>query len=1309
MLYCRLSFRSILLFMLALVLLPYSLSASATYQTHTSQAIQWLVSQQNSDGSWSGTTEAAQYIQTVEAVQALHSVGYRKSAYYKGVTWLENHAADNADYLARRALALALHGDDVSVGIEQLGAAQNAAVSGRSGWGLSADYLQSPIDTALVLVLNSQFTVANTTNTQAAINYLKSAQLINGGWSVGVETVSDPFSTAWVVKALVPLQAQDAALGVVIANGVNALNSSVTTSSPVYLQSLAAHAALMAGNTAIAQHWLTSVASFQSGNGSWSDSVYDTALVLRAFAAADDVDSISNQTLVSVPDARLRAAINVSLGRNAMDSQYRSDLAQVISLDLRGTDIESLNGLQYAVNLKDLYLDSRFIDVSGLTNIAGLNLHYNDYDAVADNVVMQQDQVVSIPQDALLANDLNVQNQILTVTNVVKTGVGTPSLASGEVTFAPFNAAQTGVDIFKYIITGNAGADFDQVNVTITPVGQTIAGTAANEILFGGIDGSAIDSAAGDDVIYGKSGVLNNIYFGKNDGNDVLFLNNITTSILDALHLKSDIVPLDINFEYFGNDLLMRVAGSASSLLVANVLDNPAVHSPKKLIYSSGQQQTAFGINDYIVRPAPDCQGGGNSCSDILRENFSFIPGDLLGNDFEFGSVSEGYIDTATVYADNVSYGPVYSPNCWVGDCFEIKVENYSLPVNVGYDFRDGGAVPGHAVARFALVAGNSFIGTDKNEFITGRDDSDDMLDGQGGKDFLFGGSGSDAIYFGLYDGEDAMQILDWTQSVDKVVIENSLTFDAVAPYDSNAVFFERVGYALVLRVNGSNDKLRLDYFFANSAIANLAPFGRVEFSDGSHAPMYTSDLIAAATYGATLLGTSGNDYGAGDGSVPVVPDLTGTTDNDVIFGFAGNDRIWGLAGNDALYGGDGDDTLFAGSGSDSLYGDDGDDWLWGGSVATDYSGGAGFDTYGIAPVYGQITIDNLDTTTCVSGCDNPNDNIWFEAGVQAAQVAFSREDDDLKFTTTDGSNTSTTTVLDYFTGDNSELDFRFKENVYGSSGNPIIWDGACIDYDANNAVDNLMLLVDADQDGAPDTARIEYDGSRANSAEYAGCMKNKLMRDMSTTLADTITGFASDDWINARDGNDTVNAEDGNDVIHGGEGDDVLDGSWGNDLLLGEAGNDFLHGGIWGIDRLIGGDGSDTYYINADSSEETIADGDSTVSGAEVDVLVYLDGVTANQLWFYLDDTDGDSVSDDLVIQRIGLSNKVIVENWVDAVSSLQNRIENITVQAGVCTELNNSMIDDLLTIMPLKGNSPTQDFTNVQLAPYWSGVECL
>lgn len=367
---------------LALVIVWASVSAQAAYETNIQGSVAWLSAQQNADGSW-GAGEAVQSVFTAEAVQALGAAGARNGAYYAGLTWLENHAAPNHDLASRRAGALAPVGADVSALLADLQSEQDTARPGRSGWGLTPAYLQAPADTALVLTLLSR-TGAGGIAIQPALDYLQAAQLGPGDWGLGAATTADPFSTALTVRALALWQGQDPGLATVVTNGVTALTAAVGTGAPAHLQALAAQAVLQAGDAAAAQPWLDALATLQAGDGGLGGRLLDTALALRAFAVADGLDAAALRSPVFIPDANLRQAINQTLGRNAIDTLDRRELAQLTTLSAVDAGISDLTGLEFAINLTTLDVRNNDITstapIDGLTNLTTALLDGNPLD-----------------------------------------------------------------------------------------------------------------------------------------------------------------------------------------------------------------------------------------------------------------------------------------------------------------------------------------------------------------------------------------------------------------------------------------------------------------------------------------------------------------------------------------------------------------------------------------------------------------------------------------------------------------------------------------------------------------------------------------------------------------------------------------------------------------------------------------------------------------------------------------------------------------------------------------------------------------
>lgn len=149
----------------------------------------------------------------------------------------------------------------------------------------------------------------------------------------------------------------------------------IAPTSPKILQALAAQAAQEAGNSALASTFLSRLTASQSPDGSWDADPYVTALATRALATAANPSSLSTE--VSVPDQALRRAINLALGRNAMDNLNRGELAQLTTLSAVGMGISDLTGLEWATNLTTADLRNNNLSntapLSGLTQLATLN------------------------------------------------------------------------------------------------------------------------------------------------------------------------------------------------------------------------------------------------------------------------------------------------------------------------------------------------------------------------------------------------------------------------------------------------------------------------------------------------------------------------------------------------------------------------------------------------------------------------------------------------------------------------------------------------------------------------------------------------------------------------------------------------------------------------------------------------------------------------------------------------------------------------------------------------------------------------
>lgn len=119
--------------------------------------LDYLVATQDAAGSW-GDPYGTGLRDTAAAVEALNLYGQNPDALALGTVALFARSSRNNDELARKAVALEVQGQDISVYVDELLAAQGAATGSPSslafpgrGWGLGAGFGSSTIDTALVL------------------------------------------------------------------------------------------------------------------------------------------------------------------------------------------------------------------------------------------------------------------------------------------------------------------------------------------------------------------------------------------------------------------------------------------------------------------------------------------------------------------------------------------------------------------------------------------------------------------------------------------------------------------------------------------------------------------------------------------------------------------------------------------------------------------------------------------------------------------------------------------------------------------------------------------------------------------------------------------------------------------------------------------------------------------------------------------------------------------------------------------------------------------------------------------------------
>jgi Ca2+-binding RTX toxin-like protein len=382
---------------------------------------------------------------------------------------------------------------------------------------------------------------------------------------------------------------------------------------------------------------------------------------------------------------------------------------------------------------------------------------------------------------------------------------------------------------------------------------------------------------------------------------------------------------------------------------------------------------------------------------------------------------------------------------------------------------------------------------------------------------------------------------------------------------------------------------------------------------------------------------------------------LSGTEQNDTIFGGRGDDTIDGLGGNDRIYGGDDSDNLQGGAGNDILY--------TGSGANNILAGGTGNDTFYV----------DAEGTTVTEAANGGTDTIFTSVDIALAggseietiNTADSNAIDGLSITGSDSANTiranAGNNTLDGGGGD----DRMFG---YGGDDTYIVDNAGDFTYEsANGGIDTVMTSVDRTLRSVDDIEilRTQDEASTTGLSLVGNALDNQIF---GTAGSDFLRGGGGDDVITSFAGGDTVYGDDGTDVLLLSElstevtgrisgtimnlytangtlvlhnsleniefldqtltyaevselissvvvpgdpfGPNDITGTNANDTLDGLAGNDTLRG-LDGNDVLLGGDGVDSLYGGA---------GDDTLrSGTTDDPLTggHMDGGTGNDLYY--------------------------------------------------------------------------------------------
>ena len=298
--------------------------------------VAWLMSNQNTDGSWTDSYFTADRDTAAVATTLIHfPLAEEQSSL--GAQWLNSRDPENVDYLSRKITALAGSGQDVSGPVARLISGQNPD----GGWGGSNAYTSNPVDTSLALKAFALTRYSKQSVLSPAIEYLKARQHTDGGWG-GDDGVSSVETTANVLSAFNQYLSAFQ-LEVHITNAIAWMTQRQNTDggfvrsanseegpSTVYDTAIAV-LTLRGFNTSpdVTNNGMDYLLGQQSENGSWNSSVYDTALAVDAVwkATVDPDLSVSADDITFIPSSVNALPSNIVISAT-LSNLGRTDVPQ---------------------------------------------------------------------------------------------------------------------------------------------------------------------------------------------------------------------------------------------------------------------------------------------------------------------------------------------------------------------------------------------------------------------------------------------------------------------------------------------------------------------------------------------------------------------------------------------------------------------------------------------------------------------------------------------------------------------------------------------------------------------------------------------------------------------------------------------------------------------------------------------------------------------------------------------------------------------------------------------------------------------
>ncbi|WP_263833874.1 beta strand repeat-containing protein [Sulfurospirillum oryzae] len=801
------------------------------------------------------------------------------------------------------------------------------------------------------------------------------------------------------------------------------------------------------------------------------------------------------------------------------------------------------------------------------------------------------------------------------------------------------------------ILTGGAGDD------TLTGNGgaDQISGGTGNDTIYGGYDGDLID---------GGSGALekNSINYSGFAADATINLNTAKAYLNATPSLYDSVTNIQNVIAGTGNDILIGKSGVVNTLQGGAGDDTLSGNLDGDFL--DGQTHTSGDTADYSAYTATTnitvdmgAQTIAQSGSATAKDSFSNIETIKTGAGADTFSVNTAL--DASAYTLDGGAGTDIIDYSAISEAINVTLNSTTYAtVTVGAS----GGGNDEVIKNIEDVSGSKANDTIIGDLLANKiygNEGNDTLDGGAGSDLVYGGDGNDFIIgtkdgvADSYYGGNASTDTGTADKIDYTAVTSNMTLTSgtTVTDSTNSIGTDTLNGIEIFDSGSGNDTLsggtvgmtiygNLGADKITGSSGNDILYGdNITNSHGAGDGHNTLaggagiDILYAGDAGDTLRGDAGNDTmvgGAGVDSLDYATnniaitallnmgmvsgdglDVVDTTTieilrsgtgadtitgadtgilktiytgggNDIINGGTLGETLYGEAGNDTLRGGGGVDTLYGGTGNDVVYGAIDGDTLYGDNGTGNVLGTS--DTLDFSDIATNLVV-NMSTQSTTGGTVNTNASIFFEF----ENITGGSGDDQI----TGDANAN---ILKGAAGNDTFFVSNGADTIDGGLGIDTM------DFSSRNSSVNVNLAtLQIINNGNGETQSLQnienLSGGNAGDTLYGDSLVNTIFGNLG---ADQIFGNDGNDVLygdnvgnthTTADGHNTLDGGVGNDTLYAGDSGDTLIGSAGNDTLYGGAGADVLQGGA-GDDTLDGGGGIDIAdYRNATAKVVITAD----------------------------------------------------------------------------------------------------------------------